>query len=976
MIEIDLQIVLDEATESKIPIRGFYLPTINIDDWIEALDACTSGCFLTADHRLFISPTSIRDIRASGLVYLTPAIESWPTQTWPTLPASARTPAIHSKSQASITVPLGAIGLVGLRSRSGQVEIWIPSNSRLEPAIALKQLAAKLEDLEARTYVWLPSVGLIAFEPADEIAVTSLLKTPVFPTNSSFKSWTALPDVEPLPDRIVDIIFPQAEPFEQLFEQLFEQEQEEIGGDASQLSKIDDEGNAEGQGMLGKLQEFISRQFEQWIRGREERQQQQADKTDAAGKSKGPQRPKLTDKLMNQMARVVQSQRDKQLDKLLKLMQSDPDKALCLAIPLAAMSAFRGLGRSSNRLTEQSTNFSLPRLFGSGPVDPWEINEKIRNQLQAAYRMQAERELAAGRFRRAAYIHAHLLGDLTAAATIMERGKAFREAAVIYGEKLKRPRDQARCLALAGQPAHAAKIYEDTGDFEAAAKVWNDVGDGERAKAVYRKAVEQKLANYQILAAAKILDEKLDDRLQAESLLWEQWPDGQEVLGCAELVFHWLAESGNHVGAREKFKVLTRQAAKRHQLLLAKLSGGLARQYPDRELRETAEDRCRIAAGADLRDVNQQEMVERLGLIRTLQNDDALLRRDTSRFEDIEKKRELKLQPVASSGLIKLNPLPALRMPELGEYFLGEMVDGDLFAMSREQRQLYGVRASVTDESKLHSTYVPILESDLARFFKVNIIHHHNGRARVILLTFQRTVAFVGDRELHPPAFGQAWKLSQNPLDLATNHELCGGFGQDGVRWSVSGEPFVLHGYSNSNLVSRDLLSPLLERIFDVPGDAFLNPSPQCKMLVVGNSPIIAVGPLLIKHTGGTLQMICDLGCMPNSMAASLPHTAPRIAIATDHSLKVVWLDRGDRVETIGDDEQFTHVCFVHGGRLLAATEKHLLLYNIYQGNAKTVVRLDRQLLQSQKVVSIMAITAEIVGILYQNGVIERYRVK
>ena len=178
--------------------------------------------------------------------------------------------------------------------------------------------------------------------------------------------------------------------------------------------------------MLGKLQEFMSRQVEQWKRKRDRRQQQHSEQAGASGKTaKGSIVQGLTDRLMNRMSKVIQSQRDKQLEKLLKLMQSDPDKALRLAIPLAAMSAFRGLGQSSNALTEAKPDFSLPTLFGSGPVDPWEIKEAFRKQLQAAYRMQAERELAAGRFRRAAYIHAHLLGDLTAAATILERGKAY-----------------------------------------------------------------------------------------------------------------------------------------------------------------------------------------------------------------------------------------------------------------------------------------------------------------------------------------------------------------------------------------------------------------------------------------------------------------------------------------------------------------------------------------------------------------------
>jgi hypothetical protein len=40
------------------------------------------------------------------------------------------------------------------------------------------------------------------------------------------------------------------------------------------------------------------------------------------------------------------------------------------------------------------------------------------------------------------------------------------------------------------------------------------------------------------------------------------------------------------------------------------------------------------------------------------------------------------------------------------------------------------------------------------------------------------------------------------------------------------------------------------------------------------------------------------------------------------------------------------------------------------------VMRLDRQRLQAQKVVALMSITAEVAGILYENGIIERYRVK
>ena len=975
MIELELQITLNQAAESGLPtsglpVRGWYLPSADLADWMEVLNACCSG----SNYRLFVAPTSVSDIRASGLIYLSSGKSS-------VVRLNARTDAgsvghggvSHSGECRHGDVPLGAIGLVGVRSPSEHVEIWLPSNARLEPALSLNQLAEELDGSEPRTYVWLPSVGLTAFEPTDAIDVPQLLRRPIAADNANARTWTALPDVEQLPDRIVEIVFPEPEPFEQMFQQ----EQDEISDESDQLSKIDDQGDTGGQGVLAKMKDFLSDQIERWLSKRELRKQQQVKQAKAAGKqAKGPTGQSLVDKIANKMSKAIQSQRDNQIDKLLKLLQTDPDKALRFAIPLAAMSAFRGIGRGSNHLTEQTPDFSLPKLFGSGPVDPWQFDHKKQLELRAAYRMQAERELAAGRFRRAAYIHAHLLGDLAAAATILEQGKAYREAAVIYGERLQRPRDQARCLVLAGQSNEAAKIYEDLSEYEEAAKVWEQFADDERAKLAYKKAIAQKIERLDFLAAAKLVDEKLGDRPSAETLLWDQWPGGRDALVCAKLGFRWYSDSGKHELAREKFEKLTELAQDDHQLLLAKLSASLVQDYPDHELRETAEDRCRVVAGAGLRFVNEQEMSELLGLIRSLQSDDVLLRRDTARFESTEKSRSIPLQPVTSTGGVKLNPLPALRLLDLGEYIGGEMLDGELFALARDSRQLFGVRSASLDETQSRSVYVPLLEGDFVRFLKVNWIHKSNDRIREIILSFRGMVTEGSyARELLSTMRGRPWMIGHNPLDTPGQHEVCGGFGQDGTRWSLSYQ-FVLHGYSGSNLIARELLSTMLGKLTEkLDFDSAVVGG--CKMIVVGNTPIIAVGDFLFKYLQRNVELLCDLTCKPNCIAASLPHTAPRIAVATDQSLQVIWLDRSDRVEKICDDETFTHVCFMHGGRLLATSEKYLYLYNLYQGSGKSVVRRDRQLLQAQKkVVALLAISAEVVGILYENGVLERYRVK
>ena len=94
----------------------------------------------------------------------------------------------------------------------------------------------------------------------------------------------------------------------------------------------------------------------------------------------------------------------------------------------------------------------------------------------------AGREMRLGRYRRAAYIYAHLLGDFTNAAAALVAGKHWREAAVLYRDKLKRPEMAAKCLEQGGLWAEAIEFYEQLGDFEKVGDLYAQLEQPEEAE--------------------------------------------------------------------------------------------------------------------------------------------------------------------------------------------------------------------------------------------------------------------------------------------------------------------------------------------------------------------------------------------------------------------------------------------------------------------------------------------------------------
>ncbi|TWV98032.1 hypothetical protein [Chitinophaga pinensis] len=194
--------------------------------------------------------------------------------------------------------------------------------------------------------------------------------------------------------------------------------------------------------------------------------------------------------------------------------------------------AGRGTAPPSDRLSVRNTNFSLSGLFSAHSVDGWHASENQGERLRQKYQEQARKAIEEGDFRQAAYIYAHLLGDLWQAARLLEKGKFYHEAAILYQSHLNQPLEAARCYEQGGLLLEAIKIYKEQKKFEKTGDLLMQLSRRESALEYYQLAVEQYLGTRDYLAAARILHEKTADTTAATNILANGWQNDYNGRNC------------------------------------------------------------------------------------------------------------------------------------------------------------------------------------------------------------------------------------------------------------------------------------------------------------------------------------------------------------------------------------------------------------------------------------------------------------
>ena len=375
-----------------------------------------------------------------------------------------------------------------------------------------------------------PSLGLIGFDPKDELVPAKLLEAP--PKREAY--WNqAVPAGRFAPELKMILVAEPPDP-----QQMLADAGREIGDRADQPKPgngLADKASMLGLGLAGGAMLGAS-----WILG-------------ALGRAGGllggghgpeirrhPGGPGALDRLRGWAEKHWQQladSRNREIERLMRLMETNPDEGLRYALPLAGIEQSRGTARPTWKLGMNNSRFSLGH--GGGAIDGWNIGGEARLKLERQYREAAKREVALGRHDRAAYIYGNLLGDWASAAKVLADAGRHRDAVAIYLHKLNNRVAAAKCLEDGGLLLQAAAAYAEAKQFEKAGDLHAKLGNRVEAIEMWRAELE---AQRDPLEKARLLATKLEDRPAALALLDETWKSGNRPEEALQMMFGTLRQ--------------------------------------------------------------------------------------------------------------------------------------------------------------------------------------------------------------------------------------------------------------------------------------------------------------------------------------------------------------------------------------------------------------------------------------------------
>ncbi|MCA9066315.1 MAG: hypothetical protein KDA96_24780, partial [Planctomycetaceae bacterium] len=328
----------------------------------------------------------------------------------------------------------------------------------------------------------------------------------------------------------------------------------------------------------------------------------------------------------------LSASRENELRRLLHLLENEPDKGLRFAIPFSGESG-RGQAPASGQLSERDADFRLSHLQSGGQVDVWDIPNDYRMELMRRYRDLAQREIRLGNYQRAAYIHAMLLNDLRTAATVLQSGKLYRQAAVLYQSHLRMPLAAAECLQDGGFWEEAVVIYLEQQQWLKAADLYESLGNLDEAAQMYHREIAGCETRRQFLTAASIADDRLNDGELAQRMCWRGWESNAQPEMCLRQLFSLLGARGLHRLAEDAVRRCSVNLPLNPGLELTALTvcGEQALTYPDGKVRDAMRRSVWQKAANVLRTSNPARRESALRTLTQLTPGDELMKRDAGR---------------------------------------------------------------------------------------------------------------------------------------------------------------------------------------------------------------------------------------------------------------------------------------------------------------------------------------------------------
>jgi tetratricopeptide (TPR) repeat protein len=477
----------------------------------------------------------------------------------------------------------------------------------------------------------------------------------------------------------------------------------------------------------------------------------------------------------------IEKKRNQELEKLLRMFEEDEDTALQYALPLDSPYEHRGTTHQSTSLQRNDTNFRLTGLGGGAPGDVWDAGN-YRYELRKKYELAAKAAIAAGDFKKAAYVYAHLLGDYAGATNVLEQGGYYRDAAVMYKTHLNNPGAAARCLENGGLLLEAIEIYASLQQFEKAADLHMMLDQREEAITLYNKAAQTALRNNDILGAASIMQRKLEDVAQAKQALLQGWNQHIQTTTCLQ---QYLELSGDNL--EQEFHFIY----KNH--LTTALENNFLQVLSTVEKRFQQEAVTAIATDMAYEIISKQSLngnTENLSLLNSFVPEDRLLQGDCNRFINNLPKEV----PVS-------NALSSLRFAADVTWVKGTLLNEELLLIGYKPNGVYLLRYNLFNnwEYTLWQGSVPehplfTLMSD-ARYSNRLLIHHHlpfEMKEKVLKNTYHK-----GDRpEQEMLAGGAGWLPKELVGYCFTEHDI--------VALHITGTTLIFSRYTHEGTLKSN----------------------------------------------------------------------------------------------------------------------------------------------------------------------------
>jgi tetratricopeptide (TPR) repeat protein len=866
---------------------AYYLPGEDVSAWIAAMAGWNTPM---GALRLYIVPKSSRDLSPAGALVIGRG-----------LPPGAESPAC---------LPYGC--LAG--------KLYLPAQSEIQPAATDEEFRRLLP---GHLYVLHPSTGLVGFEQADALGPHQLIAPPA-PADEQWNR--AVPGVGGAARLRSVTVPPVGSPGD-----LLEQGREDIANDSpDDIPELPNDpagsmaGRAAGKALLGMFKFFGAIGNALGGKGGPPR----ADEAGAKGGSISPgdKRPGALGNWLNRkmtaLSQRLLAARFKEIARLMQLMETDPDQGLRYALPLAGL-GHRGLAAPGARLAPRSTRFELGMLSGGRAADLWDMPYEYQARLTQQYRQTANREMELGRFRRAAYVYAVLLGDYHSAANALRQGRHFREAAALYKDHLKNPTEAARCLEQGGLLPEAIALYEEQERFEKAGDLYTVLHQGAEAEAAYRRAVAQACQAGRRIDAAGILERKIRAIDEAVEVLAAGWPLGPQAAQCLQARLELLGRAGRHGDSRRLLGSLPGQTPPRHRLDAIAALTDSARKYPDQPTRHDLADTVRIVASAALPTASPSDAVVVAHALARLCPDDRLLKRDVDRYCAAHQRRRpvARAAPTSATGRRRVSLLRTFELPGETDWTAFAADHDVLYAAGYHKSPKAGTLLPYLLLHNWHQEHCLLLLRQIYAQHEPLLLAADPWREHHVLLTSLRGHRLT-EREV---AAGRAVFLGGMPA-WAPDHVA-------GVAFDGVGQAWMLVAVHDQLQVC--CYSPRGElrysRLLDLVPAGEVPSVPM--MLVRGEDLWFAVNNCVIGFRTGGRMVRAEMPSPVLSLSATIPHSVIRLAVTLQEGGRVLMTGPSWGGElSFGEGLIDPVAAFTNDGRLVVASKGTGRLYDLNRG--------------------------------------------